>query len=322
MQPFFIHNRYICAMSIRCENITKQYGSQLALDKVGFEVLPGQITGFLGPNGAGKSTMMRILTGYLPPDSGTAAIAGMPVDYNKINFRSQIGYLPEHTPLYPEMYIREYLEMAAGFYKVQSKKQRIAEVIDMTGLLPEVHKKIGALSKGYRQRVGLAQALVHDPKVLILDEPTSGLDPNQLDDIRNLIIGISKEKTVLLSTHIMQEVEAICNRVIIINKGKLVADDSTSHIRQLAQNGIQKVQVDFVEKIEASELELLPYVRTVERTETGGFLLSSKAATDIRPMLFQTAIEKNWTLVTLNEQSRSLENIFRELTHQPENQHS
>ncbi len=303
-------------MSIQCEQIVKKYGTQLALDKVSFEVLPGQVTGFLGPNGAGKSTLMKILSGYIPADSGSAVIAGIPVDFLKPGFRSQIGYLPEHTPLYPEMYIREYLEMAAGFYGIKSRKNRISEVIDLTGLQPEVGKKIGALSKGYRQRVGLAQALVHDPKVLILDEPTSGLDPNQLDEIRNLIVTVSKEKTVLLSTHIMQEVEAICNRVIIINKGKLVADDSTAHIGQLVQNGVQKVEVNFLEKVDLNELATLPYISIAEIGKSGDFLLTSKSDSDIRPLLFQTAIEKGWTLITLKEHSRSLENIFRELTHQ------
>jgi len=301
-------------MSIQCEQIIKRYGSQVALDKVSFEVLPGQVTGFLGPNGAGKSTLMKILSGYLPADSGSAVIAGIPVDFMKPGFRSQIGYLPEHTPLYPEMYIREYLEMAAGFYGIKSKKKRISEVIGLTGLQPEVGKKIGTLSKGYRQRVGLAQALVHNPQVLILDEPTSGLDPNQLDEIRNLIVTVSKEKTVLLSTHIMQEVEAICNRVIIINKGKLVADDSTSHIRQLVQNGVQRIRISFLEKVKLGELAQLPFVQQAETDHDGCFLLSSGITDDIRPLLFHVAVERGWTLVSLYEQARSLENIFRELT--------
>ncbi len=289
----------------------------MALDNISLEVLPGTITGFLGPNGAGKSTLMKILTGYLPADSGQAMVGGLPVEFEKIAFRSLIGYLPENTPLYPEMFVREYLMMTSGFYRVPKPQRRIEEVIGMTGLGPEAHKRIGALSKGYRQRVGLAQALVHDPKVLILDEPTSGLDPNQLDGIRNLIIDIGKEKTVLLSTHIMQEVEAICSRVIIINKGKLVADDSTARLRQLAQTGGQKVAVHFLEKIELNDLSALPFVGYVEMNEGGEFIITSKSDSDIRPLLFRTAVEKGWTLIAMKEQSRNLENIFRELTLPP-----
>ncbi len=301
-------------MSIKVKEISKNYGKQVALDKVSFEIESGQVVGFLGPNGAGKSTMMKILTGYLPPDGGEAYVCGQKVESEKTAFRSKIGYLPEHNPLYPEMYIREYLRLVAGFYKLKNKKQRVEEVVEMTGLVPEVSKKIGALSKGYRQRVGLAQALIHDPEVLILDEPTSGLDPNQLDEIRNLITHISTNKTVMLSTHIMQEVEAICNRVIIIHNGKLVADGSTSDIKKMSKGAGQQVLIQFSHKIKPEEISALPFVASVSEIEAEQFLVASSVDDDIRPLLFKVAVENNWTLLTLSEQMRSVENIFRELT--------
>src|SRR3954469_3536527 len=214
-------------MSIKVNQITKLYGEQKALDDVSFEAGSGQVVGFLGPNGAGKSTMMKIITCFIPQTSGTASVCGFDVTEDSIEVRKNVGYLPEHNPLYLEMYVREYLEFIAGLHKIKNVRTRIAEMIETTGLQVEQKKKIGALSKGYRQRVGLAQALIHDPKVLILDEPTSGLDPNQLTEVRNLIRSLGKEKTVVLSTHIMQEVEAICDKVIIINKGKIVANEST-----------------------------------------------------------------------------------------------
>jgi ABC-2 type transport system ATP-binding protein len=218
-------------MSINVKNITKLYGSQKALDNVSFSINPGEICGFLGPNGAGKSTMMKILTCFIPPSSGEASVCGFDILENSIDVRRKIGYLPENNPLYLEMYVREYLDFIAGIHQIKHKREeRISEMIALTGLSLEQKKKIGALSKGYRQRVGLAQVLIHDPEVLILDEPTSGLDPNQLIEIRNLILAIGKEKTVMLSTHIMQEVEAICDRTIIINRGKIVADDKTSNL--------------------------------------------------------------------------------------------
>ncbi|MCC6837460.1 MAG: ATP-binding cassette domain-containing protein, partial [Bacteroidia bacterium] len=215
-------------MSIKVENITKQYGEQKALNNVSFEVNTGEIVGFLGPNGAGKSTMMKILTCFIPQTSGKASVCGFDVAEESLEVRKQVGYLPEHNPLYLDMYVKEYLEFIAGLHHIKNVKERIAEMIEITGLQVEQKKKIGALSKGYRQRVGLAQALIHDPKVLILDEPTTGLDPNQLAEIRNLIIEVGKQKTVMLSTHIMQEVEAMCDRVIIINRGEIVANDETS----------------------------------------------------------------------------------------------
>jgi ABC-2 type transport system ATP-binding protein len=301
-------------MSVQVENITKRYGSQLALNNVSFSLDKGEITGFLGPNGAGKSTLMKIITGYLTFDSGQVTVSGFPVGASEIAFRSRIGYLPEHTPLYPEMYIKEYLEVVAGFYKMKGVKHRIAEVIDMTGLTPESHKKIGALSKGYRQRVGLAQALIHNPEVLILDEPTSGLDPNQLEEIRNLVRNISSDKTVLLSTHIMQEVEAVCGRIIIINKGELVADGSTDEIRAMSKSQGQKVRITTLELTSSSFWENLPYISNATQITEREFLLTAKGSGDIRPQVFHSAVDNGLTLIALQEEAQSIENIFRELT--------
>jgi len=301
-------------MAITVENIVKKYGNQLALDQVSFSIGAGEITGFLGPNGAGKSTLMKILTGYLLPDYGKATIDGMKVDISRTDFRYCIGYLPEHNPLYHEMYVVEYLKMVAGIYQLKNKSQHVDRVIEMTGLASESSKKIGALSKGYKQRVGLAQALIHDPSVLILDEPTTGLDPNQLDEIRALIRNISSKKTVLLSTHIMQEVEALCNRVIIINKGKIVVDGVAADVKKWAKGLGQKVLFSTLEKIDISELTALSFVEKVEQVSTKEFLLTSSAEEDIRPELFREAIKKNWTIITLAEQNGSFEEIFRDLT--------
>lgn len=301
-------------MSIQVENISKRYGTQLALNQLSFKVRTGEVLGFLGPNGAGKSTLMKILTGYLPADSGQAWINGQQVDGQKAAFRKHIGYLPEHNPLYPEMYIREYLHLVAGFYRLKNKKQQVERVIEMTGLEAEASKKIGALSKGYRQRVGLAQALIHDPGVLILDEATTGLDPNQLEEIRQLVRSISKEKTVMLSTHIMQEVEAVCNRVIIIHKGQLVADGPTSKIRSLSKITAQEVKLAVLEPVNKQEIEALPFVDTALALPDGEWLISAGVDNDIRPLLFREAVKRKWTIITLSEQARSVENIFRELT--------
>ena len=301
-------------MSIEVKSISKTFGKQLALNGVSLKVDAGEIVGFLGPNGAGKSTLMKIITGCLPADGGEAWVNGFRVETNKTEFRSNIGYLPEHNPLYPEMYVREYLSHVAGFYGIKRPRERVEQVVEMTGLSPEVKKKIGQLSKGYRQRVGLAQALIHNPSVLILDEPTSGLDPNQLDEIRNLIINISSEKTVMLSTHIMQEVEAICNRVIIINKGEIIADGSTSEIKKISKVIGQRVLFATVETISATELLLLPFAAKVEEAGNNEFLITSSVKEDIRPLLFKTAVAKGWTILSLSEQLRSVENIFMELT--------
>ncbi|MBN2805304.1 MAG: ATP-binding cassette domain-containing protein [Prolixibacteraceae bacterium] len=301
-------------MSIQVENITKKYGQQIALNNVSFEVKTGEIVGFLGPNGAGKSTLMKILTGFLPATSGLASVAGLAVHPDRTDFRAHIGYLPENNPLYPEMYVREYLAMVAGFYKLKKTAQRIGEVVEMTGLSPEISKKIGALSKGYRQRVGLAQALIHQPDVLILDEPTTGLDPNQLDEIRRLIVAISKNKTVILSTHIMQEVEAICNRIIIINKGLLVADGTPQSIKQLSESSGQEVVFMVKEPLSQAQLAGLSFVSNVEEKTPGEFHLTASDTDDIRPKLFRFAVEQQLTLLTLSEKQKSVENLFRELT--------
>ncbi|NBQ48311.1 MAG: ATP-binding cassette domain-containing protein, partial [Sphingobacteriia bacterium] len=233
-------------MSISVKNVTKLYGQQKALDNVSFEVGSNEIVGFLGPNGAGKSTMMKILTCYIPPSSGEASVKGFDIAGDSLQVRRQIGYLPEHNPLYLDMYVKEFLEFAASLYKVEKSSARIREMIGITGLQAEQNKKIGALSKGYRQRVGLAQAMIHDPGVLIMDEPTTGLDPNQLEEIRNLIRALGREKTVMLSTHIMQEVEAICDKVIIISKGQIVANDDTRNLRRSGTRQLITVEFDQV----------------------------------------------------------------------------
>jgi ABC-2 type transport system ATP-binding protein len=301
-------------MSIQVENITKRYGQQVALHSVSLEVNSGEIVGFLGPNGAGKSTLMKIITGYLLPDSGVTRINGLKVEADKTDFRSKIGYLPEHNPLYPEMYIREYLNLVAGFYRLKNTRKSVEQAIEMTGLGSEISKKIGALSKGYRQRVGLAQALIHNPDVLILDEPTSGLDPNQLEEIRKLITTISRDKTVMLSTHIMQEVEAICNRIVIINKGNIVADDLPSEIKKLAKGIGQQLLFSTKEKLNLIDLSELTYISKVKEINKNEFLITSAIQEDIRPLIFNTAIERGWIIILLSEKKRSFENIFKVLT--------
>lgn len=301
-------------MSISVSQVSKQYGTQKALDQVSFEIGTGELVGFLGPNGAGKSTLMKIITGYLSADGGSVVINGETVETKNISIRSQIGYLPENNPLYTDLYVREYLEMVAGFYKLQHKKEQVLKMIELTGLKVEQHKKIGMLSKGYRQRVGLAQALIHDPAVLILDEPTTGLDPNQLEEIRQLIRAISANKTVMLSTHIMQEVEAICSRVIIINQGKLVADGS---IAELKSGQIERKQAVLVEFNKAPEMELLRKInglRKLEAINPTTFLAESDQTTDLRPALFHFAVSSQLVLLTLKEQQQSLENVFQDLT--------
>lgn len=301
-------------MTIRVSEISKLYGSQKVLDQVSFEIGSGEVVGFLGPNGAGKSTLMKIITGCLTPDAGSVEINGEMVETKNPSIRSQIGYLPENNPLYTDLYVREYLEMVAGFYHLQNKKEQVLKMVELTGLKSEQHKKIGALSKGYRQRVGLAQALIHDPAVLILDEPTTGLDPNQLEEIRQLISHVSLHKTVMLSTHIMQEVEAVCNRVIIINKGKLVADGSIHQLKagQFAQK--QTVWVEFDRTPELEGLRKIPGLVNIEQTGKTSFLAESDNNLDIRPLLFQFAVSNHLILLTLKEQQQSLENVFQELT--------
>jgi ABC-2 type transport system ATP-binding protein len=301
-------------MSIKAENITKLYGKQKALDAVSFEVKAGEVVGFLGPNGAGKSTMMKILTCYIPQTSGAARVCGYDVTEQEQEVKKRTGYLPENNPLYTEMYVKEYLSFICGIYKMNGNKNKLVdEMISTVGLGDEQKKKIGAISKGYRQRVGLAQALIHNPEVLILDEPTSGLDPNQLSGVRTLIKNIGREKTVILSTHIMQEVEAICGRVIIINKGKIVADDSTALLQQKSQSG-NVVVVEFASAVSRDELKKIPGVISVEIISGTTWKLTSRPDKDIRNDVFQFAVQKNVSVLSLQKSSQNLEGIFRELT--------
>jgi ABC-2 type transport system ATP-binding protein len=271
------------------------------------------LVGFLGPNGAGKSTLMKIITGFLPPDGGEVVVDGQKVESKNLEIRKNIGYLPEHNPLYTDLYVKEFLEITAGFYKLKNSKQRVAEMVQLTGLGDEQHKKIRSLSKGYRQRVGLAQALIHNPSVLILDEPTTGLDPNQLEEIRHLIREISREKTVMLSSHIMQEVEAVCRRVVIINKGRIVADGGINEIRSGKLNRNQFVVAEFSAPI---KLEKLLTVEGVKSAVLNGnnWEIESAGESDIRPAIFQFAVENNLTLLTLVEKQQNLEGVFHELT--------
>lgn len=296
-------------MSISVQNITKKFGNQKALNGVSFSVAKGEIVGFLGPNGAGKSTMMRILTTYHTADHGEAQVNGYDVVKEKNKVKQSIGYLPEHNPLYLEQYVKEYLFFNAAIYGVD--KTRIAEVIEQTGLSPEAGKKIGQLSKGYRQRVGLAAALLHDPDVLILDEPTTGLDPNQLIAIRKLIKDISKEKTILLSTHIMKEVEAVCNRVIIINKGELVADKKLEDLRDAEQ---QIIAVEFDYRIEEILLHQLPHVVSVKNTGGFSYDITFDTSKDMRPAVFDFAHDNQLKTLQLSRKNKNLENLFTELT--------
>ncbi len=300
-------------MSVKVEGLTKIYGEQYAVDSISFEVPSGQITGFLGPNGAGKSTTMKMLTCYLAPTSGKATVAGYDIEENSMEVRKRIGYLPEHNPLYTEMYVKEYLRFIAGIAQYEGNvSQRINELIEMTGLGVEKHKKIGMLSKGYRQRVGLAQALLNNPEVLILDEPTSGLDPNQVVEIRNLIKEVGKEKTVILSTHIMQEVQAMCSRVIIINKGKIAADNSTEELTQQA-TGNNLLRVEFKNPVTAAELKKIPGV--IEAEQKGKiWILFSESQDDLRDAVFKWAVANNNTIYEMEREGRSLENIFHNLT--------
>jgi ABC-2 type transport system ATP-binding protein len=296
-------------MSIEVENISKVYGKQKALNHVSFKINKGEIVGFLGPNGAGKSTMMKILTTYIPATGGKAQVSNFDVASNSKKVQKVVGYLPEHNPLYLEMYVREYLNFNAGVYQIP--KSRIEEVIELTGLSPEVHKKINQLSKGYRQRVGLANALLHNPEVLILDEPTTGLDPNQLVEIRQLIKSLGKEKTVLLSTHIMQEVEAICDRVIIINKGEIVADKKLNDLRETKQ---QTVVVEFDYRVEEAFLKALPKVKSVVNTHDFIYEITFTTTEDMRALVFDFAHDNKLKILQLNQKNESLESLFRDLT--------
>jgi ABC-2 type transport system ATP-binding protein len=302
-------------MSIVVQGVTKLYGLQKALDNISFEVKTGKIVGFIGPNGAGKSTMMKIITGFIPASTGTVSVNGLPVEDNNPEFKKQIGYLPENNPLYPEMYVREYLGFVASIYRTGSSlRKQTDSIIELTGLSPEQNKKIGSLSKGYRQRVGLAQALIHNPAVLILDEATTGLDPNQIIEIRNLIKEAGKEKTVMLSTHIMQEVEAICDRVIIIDKGVIVADEDKVNIYSRIKNPKQVIQVEFDKETIESALAQIANVKNVKNVRNNLWLIEAESEEDIRPSLFNFAVKNNLTVLSLNKQESNLEDVFRQLT--------
>jgi ABC-2 type transport system ATP-binding protein len=298
-------------MSIEVKNLFKYYGEQAAVNNISFSVKKGEIVGFLGPNGAGKSTTMKIISGFIPSDQGEVTVCGLKVDVDNLATRKLIGYLPENNPLYLDMYVKEYLEFVGGIYKIAKLKSRVNDMIDSVGLGLEQNKKIGALSKGYRQRVGLAQAIIHDPEVLILDEPTSGLDPNQLVEIRELICSIGKEKTVMLSTHIMQEVEAICDRIVIINKGSIVANDKTLNLQET--KGEQPVYVEFDQPITKSQLTSIPGVTKVEAVKNG-WLLGSDIEIDLRKEMAQFAQKKGWLILTLTIEKKTLEDVFKTLT--------
>ncbi len=300
-------------MSISVRNITKLYGAQKALDGVSFEIGGGEVVGFLGPNGAGKSTMMKVLTCFVPPNNGEASVCGFDVREASMDVRRNVGYLPEHNPLYTDMYVREYLEFVAGIFKLKNVGTRVKEMVDAVGLGSEAHKKIGALSKGYRQRVGLAQAMIHDPKVLILDEPTSGLDPNQLEEIRKLIKQLGREKTVMLSTHIMQEVEAICTRVIIIDKGRIVADDKASNLRGVSAMR-EAIEVEFDQAVDAQRLLAISGVLDAKRKQGNSWLLACAADHDIRASVFQFAVDNGLKVLAMQRSERGLEEVFKELT--------
>jgi ABC-2 type transport system ATP-binding protein len=298
-------------MSIVVEKLTKLYGEQKALDEISFEVKPGDVLGFLGPNGAGKSTTMKILTCYIPQSGGNASVCGFDVAKNPIEVRRNIGYLPELNPLYTDMYVKEYLLFSAevqGLGKLAGN--RVEEMIERVGLTVERRKKIGQLSKGYKQRVGLAQAMLHNPKVLILDEPTSGLDPNQVGEMRDLIKEIGRDKTVLLSTHIMQEVEAMCNRVVIINKGKIVANDKIEKLQQKLTNEVT-ISVEFKNEVKEGVLKNIPGVLQVKQK---GNRYSIKCSEDIRENISQAAAANNWVLLSMNLEEDSLEDVFQKLT--------
>ncbi|WKZ66037.1 MAG: gliding motility-associated ABC transporter ATP-binding subunit GldA [Flavobacteriales bacterium] len=300
-------------MSISVRRITKFYGAQKALDDASFEIGAGEVVGFLGPNGAGKSTMMKILTCFIPPSSGDAVVGGFDTRTHSMEVRRRVGYLPEHNPLYLDLYVREHLDFVAGVHGLRDRSKRVDALVQRVGLGPEQHKRIGQLSKGYRQRVGLAQALIHDPQVLILDEPTSGLDPNQLVDIRALIKSLGREKTVMLSTHIMQEVEAICDRVIIIDKGRIVADDKASTLRgRQAQGAV--LEVEFDRSPQANELLQVAGVLNARRKEGGTWLLAHPADRDIRPAIFEFAVQQGLKVLGMQRSERGLEEVFKELT--------
>jgi ABC-2 type transport system ATP-binding protein len=299
-------------MSISVKHLTKYYGEQAAVDNISFEAKNGEILGFLGPNGAGKSTTMKIITSFIPATEGSVEVCGLDIKKHSLEIRKKIGYLPENNPLYLDMYVKEYLNFVGKIYKVKKLKDRVAEVIELVGLQKEQHKVIGQLSKGYRQRVGLAQAIIHDPEVLILDEPTSGLDPNQLSEIRELIRKIGKKKTVMLSTHIMQEVEAICDRVIIIKNGKLVANAKASELQ--SNDSSQVVFVEFDSEISRNVLAKVPNISRVEEITKTTFLVKSDSEIDLRKTIAAYAQEKNLLILTIRKEEKTLEEVFKDYT--------
>lgn len=301
-------------MSVKVSSLSKIYGTQKAVDEISFEVNKGEVLGFLGPNGAGKSTTMKILTCFIPQSSGTATVCGYDTIAEPLEVTKKIGYLPESNPLYMDMYVREYLEFMAGLHKLgKITSKRIDEMLEVTGLIAERKKKVGQLSKGYKQRVGLAQAMLHDPEVLILDEPTSGLDPNQLVEIRSLIKQLGKNKTVIFSSHIMQEVQAVADRVIIINKGKIVADDSTGNLQNLIGNEII-ITAEFRQNIERSLLGNIRGVKSFEQSKDGKWKIVSENQKDLREEIFNFAKAKDLTLLSLYKEESSLEDVFKQLT--------
>lgn len=299
-------------MSIKVDHVVKLYGTQTAVNKISFEVKSGEIVGFLGPNGAGKSTTMKMITGYIAPDAGHIQVCGIFVEGEAIATKQKIGYLPESNPLYLEMYVREYLDLMAGLHQIKKRQERIEEVIKLTGLSAEAHKEIGQLSKGYKQRVGLAAALLHDPEVLILDEPTTGLDPNQIIEIREVIRKLGKYKTILFSTHILQEVEALCDRVIVINKGTIVADDKLENL--LGMKEISRIRLQLKENANLQLLENIHGVLAVEQIDSQNWILETHDAEKLSKELIGFTLQHSLNIVSLQTQTRRLEDIFRELT--------
>lgn len=300
-------------MSVKVEGLTKLYGKQKAVNVLSFEAKKGEVLGFLGPNGAGKTTTMKMISCFVPQTLGKAFVCGYDTSKDPQEVRKRIGYLPEHNPLYPDMYIKEYLNFVAGLHKVSYRRKRVEEMIELTGLQREQNKKIRQISKGYKQRVGLAQAMIHDPEVLILDEPTSGLDPNQLAEIRSLIKTLGAEKTVIFSTHIMQEVQAVCDRVVIINKGNLVANDDIATLQSKVR-GEALVGVQFLEKVQPADLKKIKQVKEVKALGENRWLLSSDLEHDIRKDLFHFAVVKELTIIELKKEVSSVEDVFQKLT--------
>ena len=302
------------AMSIEINNLTKAYGKQKAVNNISFSIGSGEVVGFIGPNGAGKSTTMKIISCFIPQTSGEVKVCGHDVMTESIEVRKNVGYLPENNPLYLDMYVKEYLQFIGGFYKLNgSLKSKVEEMMEITGLVPEMKKKIGALSKGYRQRVGLAQALIHDPKVIILDEPTSGLDPNQIVEIRNLIKTLGKEKTVMLSTHIMQEVQAICDRVIIINNGEIVADDKTENLKEKSGSSVCVV-IEFKESPAKEKIEKVDHISSVKELGENKWLIETDNETEAKTSIFEFAKNNDLVLLSMEKKDSNLEDIFQKLT--------